>query len=129
MKQSRHRQLSFLVLVSLHLAAVVPLAAPRAVRAQTNSAGSAPAAVVTRADYARAESLDRKSLAVKLQNGYVVPHWIGGTDEFWYRRETKADKRVGREAPASADARLTPLRRSEVLARHMSDYATYQALA
>jgi hypothetical protein len=104
MKRSRHRQLSFLVLVALHLAAVVSLAAPPAVRAQTNSAGSAPAAVVTRADYARAESLDRRSLAEKLKNGYVVPRWIGGTDEFCCRRETEADKRVGREALASADA-------------------------
>src|SRR6202043_2699885 len=76
--------------LTLHLATGVLVAVPHAVRAQTSSTSSAPAAVVTRADYARAESLDRKGLAEKLKNGYVLPHWIGNTSEFWYRRETKA---------------------------------------
>src|SRR5262245_39472902 len=43
---------------------------------------------ISRETYARAEALDRRSAAAKVRNVLVVPHWIGTSDEFWYRRET-----------------------------------------
>jgi dipeptidyl aminopeptidase/acylaminoacyl peptidase len=62
---------------------------------------------VTRDDYARAEMMDRKSLAAKLKNGFVVPHWISQSDKFWYRRATPTgyefvvvDAATGRKQPA-----------------------------
>ncbi|MEO8451433.1 MAG: DPP IV N-terminal domain-containing protein [Gemmatimonadota bacterium] len=39
----------------------------------------------TRQDYDRAAAVYRGS--VLLKNGVVIPHWIAGTDEFWYRRD------------------------------------------
>jgi hypothetical protein len=29
-----------------------------------------------------------RNLLKKLKNGFVLPHWIGQTDDFWYRRDT-----------------------------------------
>jgi len=46
--------------------------------------------VLTRDDYARAERLDRLQLGHALKNGFVIPHWVGATDEFWYRHESAA---------------------------------------
>src|SRR6185437_1504951 len=40
------------------------------------------------ADYARSESMRPRDLLKKLKNGFVLPHWIGQTDDFWYRRDT-----------------------------------------
>jgi dipeptidyl-peptidase 4 len=90
MKDPQRQKPWFWIFVTLHLAVVASVAAPRTLQAQITSPGPPSRPVVTRADYARAESLDRKGLAEKLKNGYVVPHWIAGTDEFWYRRETQA---------------------------------------
>jgi dipeptidyl-peptidase 4 len=53
----------------------------------TDAATAAPPQV-SRETYARAEALDRGSAAAKVRNVLVVPHWIGTSDEFWYRRET-----------------------------------------
>ena len=36
--------------------------------------------------YARAEALDKPSVRELVWNELVVPHWLGGGDEFWYRK-------------------------------------------
>jgi dipeptidyl aminopeptidase/acylaminoacyl peptidase len=36
--------------------------------------------------YARAEALLGPNLESKVRNAFVVPHWIGSSDEFWYER-------------------------------------------
>lgn len=41
---------------------------------------------LTAEDYARSNQLRPNLLRAKLKNGFVVPHWIGQHDEFWYRR-------------------------------------------
>lgn len=43
---------------------------------------------LSRADYARSEGVRPDHLRGKLKNGFVVPHWIGQEDDFWYRRDT-----------------------------------------
>ena len=43
---------------------------------------------VTRDDYARAERLLLWNAAALVRNESVQPHWIDGSDRFWYRRET-----------------------------------------
>ena len=45
----------------------------------------APAA--TSADYARADSVFLARRPGLLQNRVMIPHWLDGTDEFWYRHE------------------------------------------
>jgi len=45
---------------------------------------------LSRADYARSEGVRPNHLRGKLKNGFVVPHWIGQEDDFWYRRDTAA---------------------------------------
>jgi len=37
--------------------------------------------------YAQAEALDRSSATKLVKNILVIPHWIGTTDDFWYRKE------------------------------------------
>lgn len=61
------------------LAAAVLFAVPAAAKSVT----------VTAADYQRAEKVLDYNLKHALLNAKVVPHWINGTDVFWYRRETK----------------------------------------
>lgn len=39
-------------------------------------------------DFARSEQLLPPVLRSKVKNAFVVPHWIGQQDEFWYRRDT-----------------------------------------
>jgi dipeptidyl-peptidase 4 len=55
---------------------------------------SAPAAArtppITAADYQRAEKVLDYNLKNAVLNAKIVPHWIGTTDVFWYRRQTKA---------------------------------------
>ena len=46
--------------------------------------------VIPKGGYAQAEALDRPSATTLVKNILVVPHWIGSSDEFWYRRETAA---------------------------------------
>jgi dipeptidyl-peptidase 4 len=59
-----------------------------------NTTATAPAQTGTNttqlsaADYARSESMRPPHLLKKLKNGFVLPHWIGQTDDFWYRRDT-----------------------------------------
>lgn len=43
---------------------------------------------IARSAYERAAALDRRGARAAVLNEYVVPHWIDGRDEFWYRRET-----------------------------------------
>jgi dipeptidyl-peptidase 4 len=57
--------------------------------------------------YARAEALLRDRIDGLLWNDRVVPHWIGGRDEFWYVRKTATghefvwvDAANGRKRPA-----------------------------
>ncbi|HEY5755360.1 MAG TPA: DPP IV N-terminal domain-containing protein, partial [Steroidobacter sp.] len=49
---------------------------------------STPAAAITREDYVQAEALSSGSIGKLVLNERVVPHWLPGRDEFWYRRET-----------------------------------------
>jgi dipeptidyl aminopeptidase/acylaminoacyl peptidase len=42
---------------------------------------------VAAAVYARAEALLGPNLERNVLNAFVVPHWLDGRDEFWYRRE------------------------------------------
>jgi len=44
---------------------------------------------VTVEDYARAEQWLLSNIFPKVKNLFVTPHWIGKSDEFWYRRQTK----------------------------------------
>ena len=39
-------------------------------------------------DYARAEQWLRHRVGELVKNIFVVPHWIGDSDSFWYRRQT-----------------------------------------
>jgi hypothetical protein len=39
-------------------------------------------------DFARSEQLLPPVLLKKVKNAFVLPHWIGQQDEFWYRRDT-----------------------------------------
>lgn len=62
---------------------------------------------VTREDYARAEALLPANTFSLMLNERVIPRWIGGRDEFWYRRETTTghefvivDAATGRKRPA-----------------------------
>ena len=43
---------------------------------------------VTRDDYARAERMLLWNAAALVRNARVQPHWIDGSDRFWYRHET-----------------------------------------
>lgn len=66
-------------------------ASPMRIWAQTTSAQTKAAGLgvqFTKEDYARANQMRGGVLSSKLKNGFVVPHWIGQRDEFWYRRET-----------------------------------------
>ena len=43
---------------------------------------------LTKEDYDRANQMRAAILLSKLKNGFVIPHWIGQLDEFWYKRDT-----------------------------------------
>ncbi|HJX83493.1 MAG TPA: DPP IV N-terminal domain-containing protein, partial [Candidatus Angelobacter sp.] len=63
----------------------------KSIRAQTapvptNAAGAGKQ--FTKEEYERANQMRAGLLLAKLKNGFVVPHWIGQRDEFWYKRET-----------------------------------------
>jgi dipeptidyl-peptidase 4 len=58
-------------------------------------------------DYERSNQMRPSILKSKLKNGFVVPHWIGQRDEFWYVRDTRkgrefllVDAMSGRVQPA-----------------------------
>ena len=69
---------------------VMELRVPRAVAmVAALTAFAAPArSQVTRDDYARAERMLLWNAAALVRNASVRPHWIHGSDRFWYRRET-----------------------------------------
>ena len=72
----------FLVIVTVVLTLAVPAAA----------AGQQANVAVTAEDYARAEKwafTEDGSPPKYVANLLPIPYWIGNTDEFWYRRETK----------------------------------------
>jgi dipeptidyl aminopeptidase/acylaminoacyl peptidase len=71
-------------------------------------------------DYGRAEKWLRHRVGGLVKNVFVVPHWIGDTDSFWYRRQTDTgvelvlvDAASGRKKPAfdhaAVAAELAPL--------------------
>jgi len=72
----------------LAVLAVVGARDSRPSKAESGSGVLAPE--VTREDYARADRMERVALVPKLKNGLIVPHWIGQSDDFWYRRETSS---------------------------------------
>jgi dipeptidyl aminopeptidase/acylaminoacyl peptidase len=57
------------------------------------SAQDAPGEALPVSSYARAEALDRPSAKALVKNLAVVPHWIGASDDFWYRKETASGAR------------------------------------
>jgi dipeptidyl-peptidase-4 len=68
---------------------------------------------VTRDDYARAERMLLWNAAALVRNARVQPHWIDGSDRFWYRHETaeggeflEVDPTRGTRRPAFDHARL-----------------------
>jgi dipeptidyl aminopeptidase/acylaminoacyl peptidase len=66
------------------LAGAVCLAATVWTNAQSGDAAQRPK--ISPSDYARAEAFERGPLLVKLKNGLVTPHWIGKSDDFWYKK-------------------------------------------
>src|ERR1700739_3562288 len=54
----------------------------------TNQAAAGGPVQLTAEDYVRSNQLRPNLLKDKLKNGFVVPHWIGQHDEFWYKRST-----------------------------------------
>lgn len=75
---------------------------------RTNSATEA----LEPAVYARAEALLGPNLQPKVRNVFVVPHWLGATDEFWYEREVQGGSEIvvvnaatGRKRAASTQER------------------------
>src|SRR5262245_45089718 len=84
------------------LAAHATCAALAADNAATTSGQTVPAEV-----YARAAALMGSNLIKHTYNYYVVPHWIGSSDRFWYRNDFKdgheflvVDARTGRKQRA-----------------------------
>lgn len=62
---------------------------------------------ITAEDYARAEKLLPANVGQLVRNELVVPHWIGQSDEFWYKRELEegwdfvsVDATTGKKQPA-----------------------------
>jgi hypothetical protein len=54
--------------------------------AQTGSSKSE--ARLSKEDRKRMERMMPRTLLPKIKNGFVFPHWIGKSDDFWYRRQT-----------------------------------------
>jgi dipeptidyl-peptidase-4 len=73
----------------------------------TNATPSGAPVQVAAEDYTRSNRMQPRFLRAKLKNGFVVPHWIGQQDEFWYTRDTPdghefviVDAASGRARPA-----------------------------
>ena len=60
----------------------------------------------TKEDYLRANQMRAGLLLAKLKNGFVVPHWIGQLDEFWYKRDTAKGYEFVRVNAANGHAQL-----------------------
>ena len=67
------------------LSLAMALASPLFANAQTHH--SPDGAGLTRDDQARMEKLMPRTLLPKVRNAFIAPHWIGQSDEFWYRRQ------------------------------------------
>ena len=69
---------------------LIALLTPMQNSAQTpQSTNQTPAGVLvqlTAEDYARSNQMRPAILREKLRIGFVIPHWLGQQDEFWYRR-------------------------------------------
>lgn len=74
MKSRSFAKVSVLVLFTLPL-----------VHAQTSEVSSQ--WTLTKADSQRMEKMRARALFPKVKNAFVVPHWIGKSDDFWYRRQ------------------------------------------
>ncbi len=89
---------------------LLQLLAPICSRAQVNPTQPTAAGFgvqFTKDDYVRAYQMRGGPLLEKLRNWFVVPHWIGRQDEFWYKRDTAGgfefvlvDAATGRTHPA-----------------------------
>jgi len=84
---------------------VFAFAIPPFTCAQTGSSRSA--AMFSKEDRDQMEQMMPRTLLPKIKNGFVFPHWIGMTDDFWYRRQVGAgavflvvDASTGRSRPA-----------------------------
>ena len=62
---------------------------------------------LTQQDRDRMDRMAPRALLPLIKNGFITPHWIGRTDEFWYRRQEKAgatfvvvEAHSGRSRPA-----------------------------
>ncbi len=69
--------------------------------------------IFTHADFARVERHLPWVMAKQVRNAQVLPHWIGDSDRFWYRRDSKAgatflivDAATGAKVPAFDHERL-----------------------
>ena len=90
--------------------ALTGFADTRCLATQTNSGREDAAGLgvqFTKEDYARADQMRGGVLLSKLKNWFVVPHWIGQDDDFWYKRETSkgfefvlVNAATGRKQPA-----------------------------
>jgi len=65
--------------------------------------------------YARAEALLGPNLLPKVRNVFVVPHWIGSTDEFWYEREIRGGTEIVVVDAATGRKRMPSTRERETI--------------
>ena len=76
-------------LVLILMLAAIGFTTPVRISSQITPTRTTTASVqLTREDYDRANQMRAGILLAKLKNGFVVPHWIGQLDEFWYKRDT-----------------------------------------
>jgi dipeptidyl-peptidase 4 len=86
MKMNTTRNLAFFVtFAAISFATCTPVST-QTPSGPTNAAGVGKQ--FTKEEYLRANQMRAGILLAKLKNGFVVPHWIGQRDEFWYKRET-----------------------------------------
>lgn len=88
-----------------HSAIVLLILVAVGIRAPLTQAQASATEQLTRETYDRANQMRSGILLPKLKNGFVVPHWIGQRDEFWYKRETAKGYEFVRVDAASGHAR------------------------
>jgi dipeptidyl-peptidase-4 len=94
-------------LVLILMLAAIGFTTPVRVSSQITPARTTTASVqLTREDYDRANQMRAGILLAKLKNGFVVPHWIGQLDEFWYKRDTAKGYEFVRVNAANGHAQL-----------------------
>jgi len=74
---------------------------------------------VSSADYGRATALLKQNLLPLLRNAQLIPHWLRGSEDFWYRRETAQGYEFVRVDSASGIR--TPLFDHVAMARELSE--------